>query len=313
MKNKHFSLETWANPLSKEFRSAPFWSWNGKLDELELRRQIRNFKTMGVGGFFMHSRIGLATPYLSHEWFELINACIDEAKKLDMNAWLYDEDRWPSGYAGGLVTQTPEYRMQLIYLTEIAFEQCSSYLLSENTVALFAAKVSGNCASGVRRITQPDEVRLNETMLLFTLMTAAPSDWYNGGCYLNPMNPAAVRRFIELTHEAYFKNCGNEFGKNVPGIFTDEPQYGFVTTHLEWAGETDYSTPYDPHIRELIMTRHGYDIFENLPELFFDINEIDFHVTRLHYIGVMTELFLKIMPVPLANGANGTTCVIPGM
>ncbi|MFA6715859.1 MAG: hypothetical protein WCS27_10815, partial [Victivallaceae bacterium] len=92
MTNKRFSLKTWFEP-DRKFRSAPFWSWNGKLDEAELRRQIRIFKDMGMGGFFMHSRIGLATPYLSSEWFELINACIDEAKKLGMDAWLYDEDR----------------------------------------------------------------------------------------------------------------------------------------------------------------------------------------------------------------------------
>lgn len=300
MTNERFSLEVWSEP-GKEFRSAPFWSWNGRLDEAELRRQIRTFKNMGMGGFFMHSRIGLATPYLSSEWFELINACIDEAKKLGMDAWLYDEDRWPSGYAGGLVTQTPEYRMKLIYLTEIKFEECGGYALPETVVALFAAKVNGNSASGVRKITHPDEVRPTETMLLFTLKTAPLTNWFNGGCYLDPMNPAAVRRFIELTHEAYLKNCGSEFGRNVPGIFTDEPQYGFIVTQLEWAGETAYSTPYNPQIRERIRTRHGYDIFEHLTDLFFDIEEMDFHIVRLHYVGAVTELFIENYARPIGE------------
>ncbi|MFA6716232.1 MAG: hypothetical protein WCS27_12700, partial [Victivallaceae bacterium] len=217
------------------------------------------------------------------------------------DAWLYDEDRWPSGYAGGLVTRMPEYRMQLIYLTEIPFEQCAAYELPGTTVAFFAAKVKGNRAFGVRRIARPGEVKPAETMLLFTLKTAASSDWYNGSCYLNPMNPAAVRKFIELTHEAYLKNCGGEFGKSVPGIFTDEPQYGFVATQLEWAGETDYSTPYDPQIRKLIQSRYGYDLFERLPELFFDIGGTDFHIARFHYIGVMTELFIENYARPIGE------------
>ena len=65
-----------------EFRGVPFWSWNGTLEETELRRQIRVMKEMGFGGFFMHSRLGLATEYLSEEWFRLVNVCIDEAEKL---------------------------------------------------------------------------------------------------------------------------------------------------------------------------------------------------------------------------------------
>ena len=35
---------------------------------------------------------------------QLIRACTDKAKGEKMLAWLYDEDRWPSGAAGGIVT-----------------------------------------------------------------------------------------------------------------------------------------------------------------------------------------------------------------
>src|SRR4030042_3527585 len=60
-------------------RGMPFWAWNGRLSPDELRRQIRLMKQMGLGGFFMHSRVGLATPYLQDEWFECIAACAEEA------------------------------------------------------------------------------------------------------------------------------------------------------------------------------------------------------------------------------------------
>ena len=75
---------------ASQFRGAPFWAWNGKLDPEELRRQIRHMYNMGLGGFFMHSRVGLDTPYLSGEWMDCIDACADEADKLGMRAWLYD-------------------------------------------------------------------------------------------------------------------------------------------------------------------------------------------------------------------------------
>ena len=85
------------------YRPVPFWSWNEKLSPEELRWQIREMKKVGLGGFFMHARGGLQTGYLSDEWMDCVKACLDEAAKLDMNAWLYDENGWPSGFGGGLV------------------------------------------------------------------------------------------------------------------------------------------------------------------------------------------------------------------
>ena len=87
----------------KEFRGAPFWSWNDDLDPEELRRQVRSMCESGMGGFFMHARSGLITPYMSQEYFDCHRACIEEAKRLGMGAWLYDEDCWPSGFAGGMM------------------------------------------------------------------------------------------------------------------------------------------------------------------------------------------------------------------
>lgn len=71
---------------SREFRGKPFWSWNGKLEEKELKRQIDIMKEMGFGGFFMHSRTGLETEYLGEDWFHLINSCAEYgSKKRDGN------------------------------------------------------------------------------------------------------------------------------------------------------------------------------------------------------------------------------------
>ena len=91
-----------------DFRGAPFWAWNAKLEPEELIRQIRLMKEMGLGGFFMHARVGLNTEYLGKEWFECVRTCIAEAEKLGMNAWLYDEDRWPPGSVAGEVTRCHE-------------------------------------------------------------------------------------------------------------------------------------------------------------------------------------------------------------
>jgi hypothetical protein len=95
----------------KPYRPLAFWSWNDDLEPAELRRQIREMRERGLGGFFMHARAGLVTPYLSQRWMECVAAAVDEARQAGLDAWLYDEDRWPSGSVGGAITALgPEWR-----------------------------------------------------------------------------------------------------------------------------------------------------------------------------------------------------------
>ena len=55
---------TFRNP-PPTFRAAPFWSWNDDLDPEELVRQVGLMDEAGWGGFFMHSRVGLAPDPLA--------------------------------------------------------------------------------------------------------------------------------------------------------------------------------------------------------------------------------------------------------
>ena len=105
--------ELFRNPPAA-YRGKPFWAWNGRLEEKELLRQIDVFQEMGFGGFFMHSRTGLETEYLGKEWFEDTSACIRYAEKKKLEPWLYDEDRWPSGSAGGMATAKRKYRASFL-------------------------------------------------------------------------------------------------------------------------------------------------------------------------------------------------------
>ena len=101
------------------FRGAPFWAWNNKLDAEQLTRQIHYFKEMGMGGYHIHCRVGLDTPYLGKEFMDCVSACIEEGKKEGLYTYLYDEDRWPSGAAGGIVTKQREYRSRhLLFVPE---------------------------------------------------------------------------------------------------------------------------------------------------------------------------------------------------
>ena len=109
-------LELFQNPTA-EYRGAPFWSWNCKLEKRQLLRQLEQMKEMGFGGAHLHPRTGLDTAYLSDEFMDMVKACCDKAEAEEMLTWLYDEDRWPSGAAGGIVTKDPQYRARYLLLT----------------------------------------------------------------------------------------------------------------------------------------------------------------------------------------------------
>src|SRR5258706_16096367 len=86
-----------------KFASAPLWVWNADVSKEMISSMLKEFKDNGFGGVFIHPRAGLITPYLSKEWFDLCAFTLQEAKKLDLDVWIYDENSYPSGFAGGHV------------------------------------------------------------------------------------------------------------------------------------------------------------------------------------------------------------------
>jgi len=289
-------LEEFRSPPSR-YRGAPFWAWNGRLEPAELRRQIRIMHRMGLGGFFMHSRVGLATPYLADEWFECVGACIDEAEKLHMQAWLYDEDRWPSGAAGGLVTKNPRFRQRAVVMHRLT--RPGDLKWGRHTLGAFTARVRGNTATNVKRIPRgrrPKRPEPGESILVFRVEVSRPSSWYNGHTYLDTMSHEAVREFIRVTHQAYERHCGAALGRRVPGVFTDEPNHGRMM-----GGEADpapggaaggISAPWSDRLPQVFRKRYGYDIVAHLPEVFLNVDGRPFTPARLDYHDCVTHLFV---------------------
>lgn len=113
---KELSKELFKNPTC-EYRAAPFWAWNGRLTSELLLEEIGYLKEMGMGGYHIHVRTGMETKYLSEEYMTLVRNCLEKGKEEKMLTWLYDEDRWPSGAAGGYVTKDKRYRARHLLFT----------------------------------------------------------------------------------------------------------------------------------------------------------------------------------------------------
>ena len=187
------------------YKPISFWSWNGDMREDEIRWQIQEFKEQGFGGFFIHSRAGRLISYMGKEWIHACEVAIKEAEKLGMNAWLYDEDGWPSGFAGGLVNGCGE-------------EYCAKAL---RFCVGIPKKSIGQVIAVYRKTSEGAYCRIQEEQ-------GTDEDLYAYyqviRHYVDIMDDRVVAKFIEVTHEEYKRHFGHYFGNVVKGIFTDEPQ-----------------------------------------------------------------------------------------
>lgn len=285
-KQNHLNPELFRKPTS-EYRGTPFWAWNCELSADELKRQIDVFKEMGLGGYHMHVRTGLSTEYLSDEFMSLIKTCVDHGEENEMISWLYDEDRWPSGAAGGIVTKDHQYRAR-----HITFSSDVNFNIREETlvVARFDVVLDENKMLKSYRL-----VGENDTCegTLWTVYREIASDdpWYNGEAYLDTLNKKAVERFIEVTHERYAEVIGDRFGKSVPAIFTDEPQFSHKRTLPFADSKVNVSLPWTDDIEETYFAEYGDSLIAHLPELLWDIPGDAPSLTRYRYHDHIAERF----------------------
>ena len=289
------------------FRGKPFWSWNGKLVKEELLRQTHIMREMGFGGHFMHSRVGLETEYLGPEWFDLINTVADESAKLGLEAWLYDEDRWPSGSAGGIATRDPRFRMRYLRLERLP---AAEFRWSDDLLAAFECDLDGINFTRCRRLSPADQGR--GTILRFRVELMEPSGFYNGAAYLDTMNPAATREFIRITHEQYVRHCGTRLGTVIKGMFTDEPHRGSVMSTFSPQKDPTWATPWSDGLPGAFRARFGYDVLDHLPEIFLRAEGRRLSQVKWHYVELMQQLFLEHFLQPINDWCEAHGLALTG-
>ena len=277
--SEKLSQQLFAQPTS-EYRAAPFWAWNCRLDEATLKEQIDVFERMGMGGFFMHVRTGLETPYMNEDFMRCIRACVEKAKSNQMLAYLYDEDRWPSGAAGGKVTQEEAFRARYLLFTPKPQEE--GLFLGAYAVSLDA----DGCLAEYHAVSG------EETADWYAYRMCEPGrDRFNGNSYVDTLNPRAIERFIEITHERYREEVGADFGGAVPAIFTDEPQFT-RKRQLKFARDkADVWLPWTDDLPETFRAATGLDLVAHLPELIWELPGGQVSEIRYHYHDHVAERF----------------------
>ncbi|MCD6321880.1 MAG: hypothetical protein J7L77_02525 [Clostridiales bacterium] len=251
--------QAFLNPEAMD-RSAPFWSWNEVMKPEEVKNQAKDMIDKGMGGYFMHSRIGLESEYLGKDWMDSVQACVDQAKEDGTNAWLYDEDRWPSGAAGGLVTCDKENGGK-----GISIHVTDEKIIDGEILYTYAVKTDTAGILSYRLLNSNEDKKSEEKYLHVRLDYLPPMEWFNNNPPADNINKDTVKRFIEISYEPYKKQFGHEFGKAIPGIFTDEPNIASATTSY---GDEAVRLTYTYTFPEYFKLKRGYDFTDILPALF---------------------------------------------
>lgn len=234
------------------FKPIPFWTWNDMLDKDRLELQMRDMAQRGFGGFFIHARSGMKNEYMSEEWFDFVGFCIEKSEELGLDAWIYDENGWPSGFCGGELLKEEFLIAYLQYNREVPFdkEALANYIFDGEIYIRVKQPIDGiDKYYSVKKI-------VNNT-------------------YVDLMNPNLARAFVECTHERYKQKFGNRF----KGFFTDEPQY------------SREGIPWSIYLKAEYEKRHGKAVEDDLIYLFESCGDIS-KAVRFDYYSLACELFV---------------------
>lgn len=277
--------QEWNHPTMRQ-RIKPFWFWNGDMTEEEIDHQLREMKEQGLGGAFICARQGQTIAYLGNLWFERIAFACQRAKEYGLEVWLYDEYPYPSGVSGGeVLLRHPEAghtKLQIQVIDALGEEETEADLgwqkvmyakavkkkedgtldwsetidVTEDIGVLQTQEIyqkTGLTAYNVKRFFSYGPRHILHVVLpagewrIYACCCETLKDFKYYGGYFDPCNKEAVRTFIETTHEKYQRTLGDEMGRSVYGMFSDE---------VGLLGRLPWSEQLPPYFEK----RYGYDI-----------------------------------------------------
>jgi hypothetical protein len=298
----------------------PFWFWNDTLTEDEVRWQIAQMAAQGVRGFFIHPRQGLGQPYLSESFFRMVDAAVEAAEEHDLLVHLYDEYPYPSGIAGGEVTlgNPAAYATRLEQRTFDVLGgavrrslprgkvlSCVAYPLVDGAVDWTRGHDLRDAVGPVlvrdsfiemgltdynrKRYFASEPTPILETVLpegphrIFVSVQTVITHHKYWNHTVDVLNPEAIARFIQLTHERYYARYGDRFGKTLISIFVDETEPG-------WSDR----------LPEAFEEAYGYALAPKLPALQDASHPAHDRVTR-DFETLQYRLFCKTFEAPIST------------
>ena len=290
------------NEVAAEFVSPPpayantvTWGWDGPMSRETIQKDLDSLYHLGFRAVTIEAGYRMPVPYLSDGWFQLVKVAVAEAKTRNMRVWIIDEGKYPSGFAGGMFSrERPDLRMQALVIAKriplaagqsfsekiappvfsaIAFNKKDS---SSKTIDIRSGELSFTAgdADWELLLVQP---KFKTSVTRSVNNPAGGKDTTNALC--DYLNAAAVKQFLEFTHEQYKKYVGDEFGNTILGFRGDEPDFGFI--------------PWTPSMLQTFKERKGYDVQPYLASFFLPNLSEEQKRVKADYWDVWSDLFGK--------------------
>jgi hypothetical protein len=270
----------------------PFQSWNGA-DPAEVRARIsRDLDRLSANGIFIiNLSPGRRAPgepaYLSPGHMDQVKYTVAELARRNMRMWIQDESDYPSGFAGGYISERyPQLGMQDIVsdiTVHVAPGQTLQMPVPEDTLAIWATETDAQ--GQIKQVipiplpadmqlkyltpaegTTPNEPRYSwQVQFLRHVYLSSPTRNFNRAdgtrakdatyTIIDYLDPKATDAFLHTVHETYYGAVGDQFGKIVLGFFGDEPDYSS-------------GIPWTPKLLDTFKAQKGYDLAPYLPSWF---------------------------------------------
>ncbi len=269
-----------------EYGPAPLLVFNdeheGEAGEERITRVLEGHEKMGYGGVFLHPRPGLMTEYLSARWFGLMRHAVKECLRLGLVPYLYDENSYPSGFAGGHVpARVPEARSRYV-----------GTVFGEGSDGVPEDRLSLHSWDGERpALPEVEKGEIEAGWVAFVMRSMQPLAWHGDTVYPSLLDPRTAEAFLETTYEAYRRELGGLWDE-IPAVFTDEP-------HLpaEGHGPWNPGLHVTPYLLGQFRQRKGYDLRPCLASVFYDVGE--YRRVRFDLYDLMHELWVENWALPM--------------
>ncbi len=286
--NDFATLQAKLQDPPSEYRSAPLWDWNDKITEEGIDFHMKKFKEGGLGGVFIHPRPGLITEYISEDWHHLFDYTVQKGKELGMKVWIYDENSYPSGFAGGHVqAEMPDSYSHGTGLGWLIQDT----LKTDTTRYEIVLKQEDDLFRDITANLKEEQGHIGK-YYLFTKTYGKKGYWMGNFPYVDLLYKGVTQKFLEITMKGYEKYNKADFGKTLPGIFTDEP-------NLEAALGSRANLRWTPDLFNEFLKRWGYDLKINLPSLVDETG--NWKKIRHDYYTILLEMFIDRWAKPYSK------------
>lgn len=269
-----------ANPLAQH-RSWPLYWLNAPLKPAALREQIQAMRDQcGFGGFAPLTLRTAKPDYLTEEYFERYALMLETAESLGLKIIFYDDINFPTGTAGGrLAKQFPDSTLKNLRKVEkeiIGPRQVELPVPGRTLMAAVAMESQTKQRIDLAGFIKDAKLTWNMPVGTWKVMffVCEPQSEF-----VDYLDPEAVKRWMTLTYDQFYKRFSRHFGTTITQSFFDDAAMVYTSGGRTWT--TGFN--------EKFKHKHGTDPALLYPAMWYDIGP-DTEAARVALFGMRAEL-----------------------